>query len=56
VAIVAWVIAATLWLAACAPSGPPSPYRVITADGEPFRTMFNANAGKVRVVMLVAPS
>jgi mercuric ion transport protein len=56
VAIVAWVIAATLWLAACAPSGPASPYRVITADGEPLRGMFNANVGKVRVIMLVAPS
>ena len=56
VAVVAWIIAATLWLAACAPSGPSSPYRVITADGEPLRGMFNANVGKVRVIMLVAPS
>jgi len=55
-AIVAWIIAAILWLAACAPGGPSSPYKVITADGEPFRTLFNANTGKVRVVMLVAPT
>ena len=55
-AMVAWIIAAILWLASCAPSGPPSPYHVITTNGEPFRTMFNANAGKVRVVMLVAPT
>ena len=56
VAIVAWIVAATLWIMACAPKGPPSPYRVITADGEPLRSTFNANVGKVRVIMLVAPT
>jgi hypothetical protein len=56
VAIVAWIVAAMLWLAACAPSGPSSPHHVITADGEPLRGMFNANVGKVRVIMLVAPT
>ncbi len=56
VAIVAWIAAATLWVMACTPSGPSSPYRVITADGEPFRSAFNANVGKVRVIMLVAPT
>ena len=56
VAIVAWIVAATLWVMACTPSGPSSPYRVITADGEPLRSAFNANVGKVRVIMLVAPS
>ena len=56
VAIIAWIVAATLWVVACAPSGPSSPYRVITADGEPLKAMFNANVGKVRVIMLVAPT
>ena len=56
VAIVAWIAAATLWLAACAPKGPSSPYRVITPEGEPLRSAFNANVGKVRVIMLVAPT
>ena len=56
VAIVAWIVAATLWIAACAPSGPSSPYHVITPDGEPLRNTFNANVGKVRVIMLVAPT
>ena len=56
VAIVAWIVAATLWVMACTPSGPSSPYRVITADGEPLRSAFNASVGKVRVIMLVAPT
>jgi hypothetical protein len=56
VAIVAWIVAVALWVMACTPSGPSSPYRVITADGEPLRSAFNANVGKVRVIMLVAPT
>jgi len=56
VAIVAWIVAATLWVMTCTPSGPSSPYRVMTADGEQLRSAFNANVGKVRVIMLVAPS
>jgi hypothetical protein len=56
IAIVAWIAAATLWLAACAPRGPASAHTVIGADAEPLRSTFNANAGKVRVIMLVAPT
>ena len=56
VAIIAWIVAATLWVAACAPQGPASPYQVITTDDEPLRSAFNANGGKVRVIMLVAPT
>jgi mercuric ion transport protein len=56
VAIVAWIVAATLWIMACSPKGPSSPYHVITADGQPLKSAFNANVGKVRVVMLVAPT
>jgi hypothetical protein len=56
IAIVAWIVGATLWLAACAPKGPASGHQVITADGEPLKSMFNANVGKVRIIMLVAPT
>ncbi len=31
-------------------------YETIDRDGEPFKTAFNADSGKVRVVMLVAPT
>jgi hypothetical protein len=56
IALVAWIAAATLWVAACTPSTPPSSHLVITADNEPLKSMFNANVGKVRVIMLVAPT
>src|SRR5579872_3857011 len=56
IAITAWIVGATLWLAACAPSAPPSGHRVIGADAEPLKSMFNANVGKVRIIMLVAPT
>lgn len=56
IAIVAWVAAAALWVAACAPTGPASSYSVIRADGDPLRSAFNANVGKVRLIMLVAPT
>jgi hypothetical protein len=42
--------------AACAPHGPPSPHAVLGADAEPLRSAFNADVGKVRVIMLVAPT
>jgi hypothetical protein len=48
--------AATLFASACMPKGPPSPYQVLGATAAPLRAAFNANAGKVRVVMLVAPT
>ncbi len=31
-------------------------YALIGADAEPFRASFNADAGKVRILMLVAPT
>ncbi len=31
-------------------------YETIDRDGEPFKAVFNADSGKVRVVMLVAPT
>jgi hypothetical protein len=38
---------------ALAPAGT---YEVLDARGEPFSSAFNRDAGKVRVVMLVAPT
>ena len=40
----------------CTPKGPPSPYQVLGEAATPLRDAFNANVGKVRVVMLVAPT
>ncbi len=31
-------------------------YQAIGADSEPLRAAFNADAGKVRILMLVAPT
>ena len=31
-------------------------YRVIQSNGEPLRGAFNADVGKIRVVILVAPT
>jgi MerT mercuric transport protein len=56
IAIVAWVAAAVMWVAACAPSAPPGSHLVIGANDEPLKSTFNANVGKVRVIMLVAPT
>jgi hypothetical protein len=53
--IVMWG-AMTATFAACAPSGPPSPYAVLGADAGLLRAAFNRDSGKVRVVMLVAPT
>lgn len=49
-----WAVMTTI--AACAPSGPSSPHSVLGTDAEPLRTAFNRDSGKVRVVMLVAPT
>ncbi len=47
--------AALVLVASAGPSTPPA-YERIDRDGEPLRSTFNADAGKVRVVMLVAPT
>lgn len=31
-------------------------YRTITSNGEPLRSTFNHDVGKVRIVMLVSPT
>ena len=43
-------------LAASAPGGVGPDYTVIDRDSEPLRAAFNAGVGKVRVLMLVAPT
>ncbi|NIR46645.1 MAG: hypothetical protein GWN99_19755 [Gemmatimonadetes bacterium] len=42
-------------VAACA-SAVSADYVVLNTDAEPFRSKFNADADRVRVVMLVAPT
>ncbi len=37
-------------------SGPAAKYKSLDANGHPFKATFNADVGKVRVVMLVAPT
>ena len=43
-------------LAASAPLPVDSDYSVLDRDSEPLRAAFNADVGKVRVLMLVAPT
>jgi len=37
-------------------TGGPLHYQSITSNGEPLRSTFNHDAGKVRIVMLVSPT
>ncbi len=41
---------------ACKPAGHAAPFEVLDDQASALRDQFNADAGKVRVVMLVAPS
>lgn len=45
-------------LSGCAGSRTVSPphYQTITSSGEPLRSTFNHDVGKVRIVMLVSPT
>jgi hypothetical protein len=43
-------------LLACQPSGPSRPHTTLSARAEALRAAFNGDTGKVRVVMLVAPT
>jgi hypothetical protein len=43
-------------LLGCQPSGPDRPHTALSASAEELRAAFNADSGKVRVVMLVAPT
>ena len=43
-------------LGACQPGGSDRPHTNLDANVEALRSAFNADSGKVRVVMLVAPT
>lgn len=43
-------------LASCRLEGKKSPYAVIGEDASALRAAFNADAGKVRLIVLVAPT
>ena len=43
-------------LLGCQPSGADRPHTTLGPKAEELRTAFNADSGKVRVVMLVAPT
>lgn len=45
-----------LGLVACKAGGPESPYRTLDDNATALRDRFNADVGKTRVVMLVAPT
>ena len=49
-------IAALATLLGCQPSGPDRPHTALGPQVEELRAAFNADTGKVRVVMLVAPT
>ena len=50
-------IVATLALASsCRIQGKQQPFTLMDGDGEVLRAAFNADAGKVRIVALVAPT
>jgi hypothetical protein len=46
-------VLAALVLGACVQT---RPYSSLSTSAEPLRTQFNADAGRVRIVMLVAPT
>lgn len=51
-------VALTLWVAGAGvtPAGQDAEYTRLDRQGQPLRAAFNAAAGKVRVLMLVAPT
>jgi hypothetical protein len=55
-AALALVIVAVGAISACRLEGKKSPYAPIGADAGALRAAFNADAGKVRLVVLVAPT
>lgn len=46
----------TAALASAAVAQPSTPYTALDEVGAPLRSAFNADSGKVRVLMLVAPT
>jgi hypothetical protein len=49
-------IVALATLLGCQPGGPDRPHTALGPHAEELRAAFNADSGKVRVVMLVAPT
>jgi hypothetical protein len=45
-----------LLASSCMPKAAPAPFRELGATAAPLRDAFNADVGKVRIVMLVAPT
>ena len=41
---------------ACVPNRPAAPHADLSMTSEPLRAAFNADTGRVRVVMLVSPT
>jgi len=48
--------AACVAAAGCVPEGPTAQHIVLGPDAAVLRTAFNADSGRVRVVMLVSPT
>lgn len=53
---VAAALLAVVTVMGCVGRGPVSAHSVLNADAEPLRDAFNADSGKVRIIMLVAPT
>jgi len=49
-------IALATALVACQPPGPDRPHTSLGSQAQELRTAFNADSGKVRVVMLASPT
>lgn len=50
------ILCLTVAVVACQPAGENRPHTTLAPDMQALRTAFNAESGKVRVVMLVAPT
>ena len=55
-AVVAALAVAVALASACRIQGKQQPFTVLDGKGEALRAAFNADAGKVRLVALVAPT
>jgi hypothetical protein len=51
-----WMLLGIAVLAGCRDKGPSASHAQLTDGSEPLRAAFNADVGKVRVLMLVAPT
>ncbi len=51
-----WALALLAALVACRSRAPAIPHQALSPSADALRTAFNADAGKVRIVMLVSPT